>query len=666
MGSVLSLISWIKTSKAEHRISSLFDVSHYLSTNPDVARSGIPPRKHYLLHGSDEGRRPHRLFDPNLYRLQYPDVAEAEVEPLIHYLTHGRKEGRRPHPLFDPQFYVVEYGHLLPSGTDPLMHYLHEGWKRGFKPHPLFEPFWYLRANPDIQASGEEPLGHYLRKGANEGRRPHPLFDPIWYSKSNGDLGGLEPLTHYVLYGSELGRRPNCIFDPGWYRETYPDVKASGMEPFAHFIRYGRVEGRQTAAEIDSINLSGYILDPEFTSEFTNAMLRATLRALDRASLLSRSCIVFVISYDLTEATNQEGLQRRVEHIDRLFAFLPRLYLNISGKAHFPALRMINENRWQLTIGEGPASEEIVRQIFSKAASIYAHSIYSLIPDVFMRYIARRAGKLILDVHGVVPEETQYLDSDNTVTYSNIENFFVREADCVVVVSERMRAHFRTKYNKCLANQIVLPYIVSPEHVRNYDSSREGVRQNIVYIGGVQPWQNIEAIAELVKIVKFDCFVHIYTPDVEHISRVFADNDINVVDSNITIATADSDRLFDILRNMDYGLILRDNILINNVSCPTKLIEYLAYNIVPIVLSDELGDFKKMGICCVGYDDFIKGRIPTESERRHMSAVNAYVLRKIRHGWATAANHLCRVALGRRSASGLLLDDERSFAVRVG
>ena len=44
-----------------------------------------------------------------------------------------------------------------------------------------------------------------------------------------------------------------------------------------------------------------------------------------------------------------------------------------------------------------------------------------------------------------------------------------------------------------------------------------------------------------------------------------------------------------------YGFLLRDHHPLNNVACPTKAIEYLAFGITPIVLEENIGDFKQLG-----------------------------------------------------------------------
>ncbi len=78
--------------------TGLFDVSHYLATNPSVAKSGLDPIVHYLRHGWREGLSPGTEFDAKWYVAHYGDVARAEINPLLHYITYGAAEGRLPKP----------------------------------------------------------------------------------------------------------------------------------------------------------------------------------------------------------------------------------------------------------------------------------------------------------------------------------------------------------------------------------------------------------------------------------------------------------------------------------------------------------------------------------------------------------------------------------------
>lgn len=85
------------------RSSGVFDPEWYLSSNPDVAASGINPIRHYLNSGASEGRNPSPLFDTGFYLEQNPDVAASGVNPLLHYVISGRSEGRKPCPTEQPR-----------------------------------------------------------------------------------------------------------------------------------------------------------------------------------------------------------------------------------------------------------------------------------------------------------------------------------------------------------------------------------------------------------------------------------------------------------------------------------------------------------------------------------------------------------------------------------
>jgi len=62
-----------------------------------------------------------------------------------------------------------------------------------------------------------------------------------------------------------------------------------------------------------------------------------------------------------------------------------------------------------------------------------------------------------------------------------------------------------------------------------------------------------------------------------------------------------------------YGFILRDDVVVNRVACPTKMIEYLNYGMIPVVLSPFVGDFDEMGYEYVKLSDFNAENKPAKS-----------------------------------------------------
>jgi hypothetical protein len=80
------------------RHSGLFDAAWYLRKNSDVAKGGMDPAMHYLLHGGQDLRDPGPWFDTAHYLRLYPDISANGVNPLVHYITAGIDEGRSIRP----------------------------------------------------------------------------------------------------------------------------------------------------------------------------------------------------------------------------------------------------------------------------------------------------------------------------------------------------------------------------------------------------------------------------------------------------------------------------------------------------------------------------------------------------------------------------------------
>jgi hypothetical protein len=75
-------------------IADWFDRAFYLTTNPDVAASGVDPLEHFLQGGWRQNRDPSPTFSVADYRQLYPDIVEAGTNPFVHFVSVGRSEGR--------------------------------------------------------------------------------------------------------------------------------------------------------------------------------------------------------------------------------------------------------------------------------------------------------------------------------------------------------------------------------------------------------------------------------------------------------------------------------------------------------------------------------------------------------------------------------------------
>lgn len=98
---LLKILHIISKDKYEYNLiknQKLFDKKYYLSKNPDVARAGMDPIKHYLKYGWKEDRDPSASFSTNQYLKEHPTcknicpLVHIETEdPLLNYLLSPEK-----------------------------------------------------------------------------------------------------------------------------------------------------------------------------------------------------------------------------------------------------------------------------------------------------------------------------------------------------------------------------------------------------------------------------------------------------------------------------------------------------------------------------------------------------------------------------------------------
>ena len=84
----------------------------------------------------------------------------------------------------------------------------------------------------------------------------------------------------------------------------------------------------------------------------------------------------------------------------------------------------------------------------------------------------------------------------------------------------------------------------------------------------------------------------------------------------------------DVYSKAHYGYVLRDDITVNNVACPTKIADYLKYRIIPIVSSPKIGDFSDLGMQYITLEDFNNGKLYSEKKMMQIVDNNIEVLKK--------------------------------------
>lgn len=270
-----------------------FDVEFYLKQLPPSAEISDPIR-HYLTIGCNALFDPSAEFSTSFYLTTNTDVAESGINPFFHYIVHGRNEGRLPHPSeehdtvgeqkyevsiikehFDKEFYVQQVPELAGQNRRALLkHFVEHGWRALLDPAPNFSTSLYLERYSDVRESGINPYFHYLAVGQSEGRESFPSrrvgeqedsrnmdfsferatiekeFDAEFYLKQLPPSAEIEdPVLHYLEVGCRASLDPSPKFSTSFYLENNSDVAESGVNPFFHYIVSGRKEGRLSREE---------------------------------------------------------------------------------------------------------------------------------------------------------------------------------------------------------------------------------------------------------------------------------------------------------------------------------------------------------------------------------------------------------------------------------
>ena len=339
--------------------------------------------------------------------------------------------------------------------------------------------------------------------------------------------------------------------------------------------------------------------------------------------------VVLVMAPYFYEGTVHEGYLQRVQAIDReLLDETFRVYVDFENKEPFIFDR-VDENHLYITL---PPKEVQRTKMLSRTLQqfdmVYIHSVMRLMPDIVggsvIEMLRNSSLKCVWDVHGAVPEEFAFRDNYyEAQNAGEAEEFLINRADCVVCVNKATKDHLERKYDTKIKNCVILPIFSNLKKDDGVtDVKSDDNYPTVIYAGGLQPWQNIGLMKHVMLSTEHPCTYLFYTPEPEEFREGNFSPRAGIVRSSGFVPI---DELNEIYAKAHFGFILREDTVLNNVACPTKLIEYIQKGIVPIVDTKRIGDFELMGLKCLFYKDFIE-KLPSFEDYAAMAADNYNVL----------------------------------------
>lgn len=212
-----------------------------------------------------------------------------------------------------------------------------------------------------------------------------------------------------------------------------------------------------------------------------------------------------------------------------------------------------------------------------------------------------RSSFYVTDIHGdAVHEEaeTKFRDSDYWfVKYlKSIQKNTVKDSDYCIVVSENLKKQIEINTNHCIDNYSIISCGVDYERFASAEKKSIPIdlsdRIVLGYSGGLQTWQNfdkmIDIVVELRKVIP-QIFFLVYTNNtIDNYKEKLA----LIGEGNYYIKALMSAEVPGHLKLFDAGFLLRDDKILNKVSSPTKICEYLAAG-VPMICTQFSGDFAR-------------------------------------------------------------------------
>jgi hypothetical protein len=340
--------------------------------------------------------------------------------------------------------------------------------------------------------------------------------------------------------------------------------------------------------------------------------------------------IVFFGGYPYVERQS-DGYFQRTQMVDRLFKDCWRIYVEgeyLDGHSNW--LDRPEENVFVLRIA-GKPFQRLLAQVCAilcvlRCRRIYFHSVLTMLHKrigwlLYMPGITR-----VIDVHGAVTEEFRlHNDFYRAMLYEPVESLAIRKCDVIIVVTKAMENYLRQKYREDLRGRFILfpmfpnyPLAAAP---RRYVNGKPV----IVYAGGLQKWQQIPKMVDAVRFTRALYAYRFYCPEPFKIREMLPESTF----SEVVIEYKTRDELSRVYPECHYGFILREESIVNQVACPTKLVEYLAMGIVPIINSENIGDFQFMGMQSVSLDALLYASLPDEEGRMEMVRLNFELYRRL-------------------------------------
>lgn len=389
---------------------------------------------------------------------------------------------------------------------------------------------------------------------------------------------------------------------------------------------------KEAVLKEDWLNAIRYTLEDGVQAllrEYINSQHSTVLDLVD-ACRSQGDAVILVMAPYFTKERLADGYFQRVQAVDRMFpATSLKIYASWADADTITSISHVqiwDETHIEICYPQANGgNDEWIHQIARRADVVYHHSI------TFANELVTVDDSIskIFDMHGAYPEELclygRYAQAEID---ERQERLAMEHGQCLVCVTQSMVRHLEEKYGQIPETVILLP-IFDAERICQCRKERKKQKENlaVVYAGGMQKWQNVKMMQRAVRQAGSGLQFYFFTPDPDAFWKSWGHRHHL---KNMEVCAKTPEEVLEAYGVCDYGFLLRDNTTVNRVACPTKLVEYLAAGILPILYEPNVGDFLQDGMAYISLNDFLSRNFPTKEEREDYAKQNLKVIEKMK------------------------------------
>jgi len=426
---------------------------------------------------------------------------------------------------------------------------------------------------------------------------------------------------------------------------TLPDGSAEiGLKQFAKHVLKPALVAEQLAFK--SWRKKILSLPEDQRCAVSDPMLPAFEKELSELIFEKRKAqeVVAVLApwYEDITLSKSEGYIRRIMEMDNRVlkdAFCIYFYECPYYKVNRVVVDRVAENRLYVRYNTAYKDQkQFVERIIGLCELCYSHSVLRIIPmehpEDESRWLNIFSGKTkhLLDAHGAVIEEALMLgDEEGAEHCRKAEKRYFENISSCIVLTEAMRRYFEEKYG-CEGVEFFKTPVLSQDITLNEgDVLDKSGPLTVVYAGGCQKWQNIPLMQEAIR-ARPDAIYKIFVSSPETFMELWGDEPLP---ANVTVKNGTPDEIKEAYLTAHYGFILRDDNPLNRVACPTKMMEYIQFGIIPIVKSRHIGDFEEMGLCMMPVEEYKDGVYAATVDFDNRTYINNKIVKRLKEAYVT-------------------------------